>query len=90
VFVAKFAEFNFLHSAFTEEEPEKLSTTTTYSEYDDLDRCIYYLQSISRILRWSSDAMWLALAENMISTDQSNKALYRISKCSPYLDKFLH
>jgi hypothetical protein len=51
-----------------------------YAERDDLDQCLYYLQKLSNVLRWSPDATWAALARNVISTDKSNPSLYLISK----------
>jgi len=58
------------------------SDSQPYNEEDDLDQCLYYLRTLSNILRWSSDNMWAALAENTISTDPSYRALYRISEFS--------
>jgi len=58
------------------------SDSQPYSEEDDLDQCLYYLRTLSNILRWSSDNMWAALADNTISTDPSYPALYRISRLS--------
>lgn len=51
-----------------------------YAEDDDLDQCLYYLRTFSNMLRWSSENVWMALADNTISTDQSHSALFRISK----------
>jgi hypothetical protein len=51
-----------------------------YASEDDLDQCLYYLRTLSNMLRWSSDGMWAALAQNSISTDSSHQSLYRISK----------
>lgn len=51
-----------------------------YAEEDDLDQCLYYLRTLSNILRWSSDNTWAALADNTISTDPSYRDLYRISE----------
>jgi len=56
------------------------SDSQPYSEEDDLDQCLYYLRTLSNILRWSSDNMWAGLADNTISTDPSYRALYRISQ----------
>lgn len=53
-----------------------------YQDEDDLDQCLYYLRTLSNILRWSSDNMWAALAENTISTDKTYRALYLTSKYS--------
>jgi hypothetical protein len=51
-----------------------------YSSEDDLDQCLYYLRTLSNMLRWSSDGMWAALAQHSISTDSSHQSLHRISQ----------
>ena len=84
IFVSKFSDFDFLQkisensSSFLDGEVRK------YTDDDDLDQCLYYLQTLSNILRWSSDNMWTALAENTISTDSSHLSLHRISKIPIY------
>lgn len=50
---------------------------------DDFDQCLYYLRTLSTMLRWSSDSMWAALAENTILIDTSHPSLYRISEFYP-------
>lgn len=83
LFVAKFSVFGFLQ---TVTEAPKITPAVLdsgihlYTEEDDLDQCLYYLQTLSNILRWSSDSMWAALEENTISTDRSHQSLYRISE----------
>jgi hypothetical protein len=83
LFVAKFGGFKFLQTAIVSHEQEKnRDTTQVYSEEDDLDQCLYYLQKLSSVLRWLPDNTWAALASISISTDQSHKSLYHISMCS--------
>jgi len=78
--VTKFASFSFLQT-ISEEDPSPLNTDLyLYADADDLDQCLYYLRTLSNILRWSSDNTWAALAENIISTDKSHRSLYQISK----------
>ncbi|KAH6709570.1 Dopey, N-terminal-domain-containing protein [Leptodontidium sp. MPI-SDFR-AT-0119] len=77
--VSKFSSFTFLQSLSEEESSYQDSTVQKYSGEDDLDQCLYYLRTVSNMLRWSSDSMWAALAENNISTDASNPSLYQIT-----------
>jgi hypothetical protein len=51
-----------------------------YTEEDDLDQCFYYLQTFSNILRWSSDSMWAALAQNTITAHSGYFPLQGISE----------
>jgi hypothetical protein len=81
LFVAKLAGFDFLGSTGVENDVQNgLNPKQRYTEDDDLDQCLYYLQKLSNVLRWSPDATWAALARNVISTDKSHPSLFRISK----------
>ena len=80
LFVAKFSAFEFLQTAPDGDTQFPGSHVRMYSDEDDLDQCLYYLRTLSNILRWSSDGMWAALVENTISTDKSHRSLYQISK----------
>lgn len=80
IFVSKFSSFDFLQSKSENGSYFPDGAARKYSDEDDLDQCLYYLQTLSSILRWSSENMWAALAENTISTDTSHLSLYRISK----------
>lgn len=81
LFVAKFATFTFLQSPLdSDADSSKLQENKAYVESDDLDQCLYYLQTLSNILRWSSDSTLTALVDNVISTDKSHRALHAISK----------
>ncbi|KAH8602567.1 Dopey, N-terminal-domain-containing protein [Bisporella sp. PMI_857] len=79
LFVAKFSSFQFLQT-IAEDNPSFLySDTKGYADEDDVEQCHYYLRTLSNILRWSSDSMWAALAENSISTDTTYRSLFRIT-----------
>jgi hypothetical protein len=81
LFVARLASFDFLRNAAAENDIQNgLDTKQRYAEDDDLDQCLYYLQKLSNVLRWSPDATWAALARNVISTDKSHPSLYLIGK----------
>ncbi|RDW78114.1 hypothetical protein BP5796_05966 [Coleophoma crateriformis] len=93
LFVAKFSGFSFLQTLVTENSSTIDNTVHKYTEEDDLDQCVYYLLTLSNILRWSSDSTWAALAENTISTDKSFQSLYRITARDgeiTLLEFFLH
>ena len=74
IFVEKFSAFKFLQTS-----PDN-NIIHIYNDEDDLDQCLYYLRTLSNILRWSSDSLWAILSKNIISTDPAHPALYRISK----------
>jgi hypothetical protein len=81
LFVGKVSEFEFLQTS-----PEQGSTAVDnssiqiYKDEDDLDQCLYYLRTLSNVLRWSSDNMWAILSRTVISTDPTHVSLHRISK----------
>lgn len=79
LFVAKFSGFTFLQIPPGNDHSQLTSDLRIYADEDDLDQCLYYLRTLSNILRWSSDSMWAALAENTISTDTSHRPLFRIT-----------
>lgn len=80
--MVKFSAFGFLQSAPEEGKDLLGRDAPTYTADNDLDQCVYYLKTLSNILRWSSDSMWAVLGRNNVSIDSSQKALYHISKCS--------
>ena len=79
LFVAKFSSFSFLQTLLEGGSNLLNSDVQIYANEDDLDYCLYYLRTLSNILRWSSDSMWAALAQNSISTDTSHRSLHLIS-----------
>ncbi|KAE8442299.1 hypothetical protein EG329_003499 [Mollisiaceae sp. DMI_Dod_QoI] len=78
LFVVKFSTFTFLQSIPEEGIDFLASDSPPYTSDDDLDQCLYYLKTLSNILRWSSDSMWATLARNNVSIDSSQRALYCI------------
>ena len=84
IFVSKFSGFDFLQTTSVNSSHSLGEDARRYTDDDDLDQCLYYLQTLSNILRWSSENMWAALAENTISTDPSDASLHRISELSQY------
>ncbi|KAM3070867.1 hypothetical protein ACMFMG_009784 [Clarireedia jacksonii] len=93
LFVGKFASYKFLQSKFEDASTSALHNLRVYRDEDDLDQCLYYLQTLSNILRWSSDNTWAALAHSTISTEQSHRPLYQITGRNheiPLLEFFVH
>ncbi|TAQ89772.1 hypothetical protein B7494_g1880 [Chlorociboria aeruginascens] len=93
ILVHKFSTFNFLHT-IPENPPNAMAADLhVYSDEDDLDQCLYYLRTLSNILRWSSEHTWTALTENYISIDQNKQSLYKITGHNgeiTLLEFFLH
>ncbi|KAI9736888.1 MAG: hypothetical protein M1818_005939 [Claussenomyces sp. TS43310] len=80
IFVSKFACFTFLQSPFAKEaEGSGKSSETYYTEDDDLDQCLYYLQALSNVLKWSPDSTWAILAEKKIPIDKGRGSLWVIT-----------
>ena len=83
LFIVKFSSFKFLQSAAVERENENEDTKEeAFSDESDFNQCLYYLQKLSCVLRWSSDATWATLANHTVSADQSHQSLYLISMFS--------
>lgn len=82
LFVAKFSSYTFLHTSYENASTAAHLDLRAYNDEDDLDQCLYYLQTLSNVLRWSSDNTWSTLAHNTISTEKTHQYLYQISECS--------
>lgn len=82
--MVKFASFGFLYMASDGPQVKQAdSDIVHYASEDDLDQCLYYLQTFSNILRWSSDNMWATLIERRVSSDPEQGSLSRISTRPP-------
>ncbi|KUJ22268.1 uncharacterized protein LY89DRAFT_606658 [Mollisia scopiformis] len=79
LFVVKLSAFPFLHSIPKDGVDFLGIDAPSYTGDDDLDQCLYYLKTLSNILRWSSDSMWAILARNSVSIDSSQQTLYYIA-----------
>ncbi|KAG9233240.1 Dopey, N-terminal-domain-containing protein [Amylocarpus encephaloides] len=78
-FVAKFAAFNCLQTASPDVPRYFDGDSRLYTPEDDLDQCLYYLQTLSNVLQWSTDSTWTTLAENTIAPDAGDHFLLRIA-----------
>ncbi|TQS36014.1 hypothetical protein Golomagni_03548 [Golovinomyces magnicellulatus] len=68
VFVTKLSGFNFLHKVSGYLDFNVNNEKLIHRCDNDLDQCLYYLRTLSNVLRWSSESMWSALISNNIPT----------------------
>jgi Dopey, N-terminal len=64
VFVSRFLTMEFLDNGAS--STSKNSDDHADEDSDDLDSCIYYLQTLSNVLRWSSANVWVSLANDTL------------------------
>lgn len=69
IFAARFSGFSFLRITPTMDVDG--NATDSYTEENDIDQCLYYLQTLSNVLRWSSDSTFTILARKTISGETS-------------------
>ena len=77
IFVTKFAELPFLG------RQDSKSTPAQYTEDDDLSLALYYVRSLSSVLRWAPEAAWAVLAKRFVRSDAYHPPLSGISKPPP-------
>lgn len=80
VFVTKISELRFLRTL-----PKTVNSTTStasagFSGDDELDLGLYYIRTLSNVLRWAPDALWGVLATRII--EGSKQTLSEISEFS--------
>ncbi|RKF76436.1 Protein dopey [Golovinomyces cichoracearum] len=68
VFVTKLSGFSFLHKVSGHLNFNVSDEKLIHRCDNDLDQCLYYLRTLSNVLRWSSESMWSALTSNNIPT----------------------
>ncbi|KAI1005338.1 Protein dopey [Podosphaera aphanis] len=73
IFVIKFSQFDFLQRLPRDPKDSLKEDTLIYRGEYDLDQCLYYLRTLSNVLRWSSESAWAALAMNNISIEIEKK-----------------
>ncbi|KAL1842372.1 hypothetical protein VTJ49DRAFT_5437 [Mycothermus thermophilus] len=61
IFVTKFYELPFLRP----QPPSSTPASADYSEDDDLDLALYYVRSLSSVLRWCPETAWAVLAKKL-------------------------
>lgn len=68
IFIYKFTELGFLSDLKDPGNSEKrIPSPVSFSEDDDLDLCLYYLRSLSNVLRASGETSWNVLASRHVS-----------------------
>ncbi|KFG87437.1 hypothetical protein MANI_001759 [Metarhizium anisopliae] len=68
VFAMKMAQLPFLNHVVTHRASEKVnSQSTTFTEDDDLDLCLYYLRTLHNVLKISGDMSRAVLASKYVS-----------------------
>ncbi|KAH8675396.1 Dopey, N-terminal-domain-containing protein [Xylariales sp. PMI_506] len=72
VFITKLSQFTFLRTVPMTANPEIAKKSIAFSPDDDLDMALYYLRTLSNILRWSPDAFFGVLATRMIQEQDSS------------------
>ncbi|KAK0618330.1 putative regulator of reproduction dopa [Bombardia bombarda] len=63
VFVSKFAELSFLRR---QQPSAESGDAAQFKGDDDLDLGLYYIRSLSNVLRWAPDAVWSVLARKTV------------------------
>lgn len=79
VFITKLSELPFLRRR----QGSITGPTTHFTEDDDLSLALYYIRSLSSVLRWSPEAAWAVLAKRFVRSDTFQPPLSEISKFSP-------
>ncbi|AEO53997.1 hypothetical protein MYCTH_2296009 [Thermothelomyces thermophilus ATCC 42464] len=73
VFVTKFSDF-----AFLRRRRASNSGPAEYAEDDDLSLALYYMRTLSNVLRWAPEATWAVLAKRVIRSDAYQPPLSEI------------
>lgn len=79
--MSKFLELPFLRTRKLASEADPAGGHVQFTAEDDLDLGLYYLRSLSNVLRWAPDALWGVLAKITLLSNSSYPAIYEISTC---------
>ncbi|KAI1757028.1 putative regulator of reproduction dopa [Xylaria castorea] len=72
VFVTKISELRFLRTLSKTVNSTTSNTSASFSGEDELDLGLYYIRTLSNVLRWAPDALWGVLATNVIEGSGQN------------------
>ncbi|KAL2154331.1 hypothetical protein VTH82DRAFT_3007 [Thermothelomyces myriococcoides] len=89
IFVTKFSDFAFLRRSRTSSN----SGPAQYTEDDDLGLALYYMRTLSNVLRWAPEATWAVLAKRLVRSDAYQPLLSEITGTDaevPLQEFFLH
>jgi hypothetical protein len=75
IFISKFSELGCLRRG---QGPK--SGLSHFMEDDDLSLALYYVRSLSSVLRWAPEATWAVLAKRVVRSDTHHPPLSEISK----------
>lgn len=87
MFVYKLSEIGFLADLKGLSSDTLVPETVLFEDEDDLDLCLYYLQTLSNVLKACGDVAWAVLASKHISTNGqlmhiSSKSLHSNNRAS--------
>ncbi|AEO66016.1 uncharacterized protein THITE_2113735 [Thermothielavioides terrestris NRRL 8126] len=74
IFFSKFTELPFLRR-----RQESKSGSSQFIEEDDLSLALYYVRTLSSVLRWAPEAVWAVLAKRSIKSDACQPPLSEIT-----------
>ncbi|TGJ87804.1 hypothetical protein E0Z10_g968 [Xylaria hypoxylon] len=66
VFVTKLSELGFLRTLSKTVNSTTSNMSASFSHEDELDLGLYYIRTLSNVLRWAPDALWGVLATRII------------------------
>lgn len=90
IFVAKFSELSFLRNRSSGDPSEADPPSVKFTDFDDLDLCLYYLRTLSNIFRWSPDIVWGVLASKSVSIDDAKLDLRQIGELLWFIPVLRH
>lgn len=56
-----------------------MSSFVRVTEDDDLDVCLYYLRTVSNVLRWAPDNVWSILDTTAVPDDSGRPEVQKMS-----------
>jgi hypothetical protein len=81
IFVSKFLDLPFLKtSKQSSGETMNSNSVIALSCDDDLDLGLYYLRTLSNVLRWAPDSFWGILSSKTLSVEAGYSSIPMISK----------
>ncbi|KAJ2986478.1 hypothetical protein NUW58_g5009 [Xylaria curta] len=88
VFVTKTSELRFLRNPSKNVSSAISNASTSFSSEDDLDLGLYYIRTLSNVLRWAPDSLWGVLATKIIEEPGRNLSEITGSESSLSLQEF--
>ncbi|SPN96987.1 probable regulator of reproduction DopA [Cephalotrichum gorgonifer] len=79
VLITKFADLPFLHARNGNGDTPNPGSINQLSEDDDLDLCVYYLRTVSNVLRWAPETIWSVLNKTAVPGESGYPDLSRIT-----------